>query len=76
MRSILNGYVETFYVLGNKDGKAFVNHNTKSFVLITDPMRAKKFDSREEASDYHDKCRNDYLEYLFVHQIRITVELV
>jgi len=48
----------------------------KSFILITDPMRAKKFDSREEASDYHDKCRNDYLEYLFVHQIRITVELI
>jgi len=76
MRRILNGYIDTFYVLGNKDGKAFVNQNTKSVILITDPMRAKKFNSRDEASDYNDKFRNDYLEYLFVHQIRITVELI
>ena len=76
MRRLLNGYIDTFYVLGNKDGKAFVNQNTKSVILITDPMRAKKFNSIDEASDYNDKFRSDYLEYLFVHQIRITVELI
>jgi len=76
MRRLLNGYINTFYVLGNKTGKAFVNHNIKSSILITDPMRAKKFNSMSEASDYYNKCRNNYDGELFVHQIRVTVELI
>ena len=62
MRRLLNGYIDTFYVLGNKTGKAFVNHNTKSSTLITDPMRAKRFNSENEASDYCNKCKNNYSE--------------
>jgi len=76
MRRLLNGYIDTFYVLGNEDGKAFVNHNTKSAILITDPMRAIKFDSKEEASSYNEQNKNNYKEKLIVHQIRVTVELI
>jgi len=76
MRRLLNGYIDTFFVLGNESGKAFVNHNTKSHTLITDPMGAKRFNSVNEALDYCNKCKNNYLEELFVHQIRVTVELI
>lgn len=76
MRRLLNGYIDTFFVLGNESGKAFVNHNTKSHTLITDPMRAKRFNSKDEASDYYDGCKDNYYEELFVHQIKVTVELI
>jgi len=76
MRRLLSGYIDTFYVLGNELGKAFVNHNIKSSILITDPMRAKKFNSKDEASDYCNKCKNNYSEELSVHKIRVTVELI
>jgi len=76
VRRILNGYIDTFYVLGNEEGKAFMNHNTKSAILITDPMRARKFESRKDATNYNEQNGNNYSKLLFVHQIRVTVELI
>ena len=48
MRSILNGYVETFFVLGNEYGNAFINHSS-SKALITDPLKSRKFENLKDA---------------------------
>jgi hypothetical protein len=75
MRSILNGYVDTFYVLGNKEGNGFINH-TSSKVFVTDPMRTRKFEDLKSALDFKEKNKNNYDQEIFPHQIRITVELI
>jgi len=74
MKRLLNGYVETFYVLGNRAGSGFINHSS-SKILITDPMKSRKFSDLKEALDFMEEHKNSY-EPLFPHQIRITVELI
>ncbi|HEY5561960.1 MAG TPA: hypothetical protein VIK72_09455 [Clostridiaceae bacterium] len=74
MKRFLNGYVENFYVLGNKAGNGFINHSS-SKILITDPMKSRKFDSLKEALDFIEENKNSY-EQLFPHQIKVTVELI
>ena len=70
-----NGYIMIFYVLGNKKGNCFVNHNKKSKLLITDPMRAIKFDTWGEALNWDEQNKNNYIEEIYVHEIKVTIEL-
>ncbi|HBD95571.1 MAG TPA: hypothetical protein DC057_15480 [Spirochaetia bacterium] len=70
-----NGYIKSFFVLGNESGKAFINHHS-SKVLISDPMKSRMFDSYKDALDFNVQFKNNYSEKLFVYQIRVTVELV
>jgi len=75
MKRLLNGYIETFYVLGDEKGNGFINH-TNSKTLITDPIRSRKFENEEEALVYYTQNKNNFNEELFAHQIRVTVELI
>lgn len=76
MKRLLNGYVETFFVLGNQVGNLFINHNHNSKIQVSDPLKAMKFETRNDAIDYLIQNKNNYSETLFVHEIRVTVELV
>ena len=75
MKRLLNGYIETFYVLGDKDKNGFLNH-TNSKTLITDPIKARKFENSKDALDYFIQNKINFDEELFAHQIRVTVELI
>jgi len=76
VQSIPNGYIKYFYVLGSKTGDGFMNHNIKSNKLVTDLLRAKKFDTVKEALEYYKKVKCNYLEELISHRVRVIVELI
>jgi|GEM_PF-2086646 len=70
-----NGYIKTFYVLGNEKGNGFINHSS-SKILITDPLRSRHFKNSKEALDFKMKNKNNYKDELFVHHVRVIVELI
>lgn len=76
VQSLQNGYIKYFYVLGTKQGDEFINHNHKSKTLVTDPLRAKKFDTIEEALEYYKEVENNYNVELICHRVRVMVELI
>lgn len=76
VQSLPNGYIRYFYILGTKQGDEFINHNRKSKTLVRDPLRSKKFDTKEKALEYYKEVEYNYSVELIAHHVRVVVELV
>ena len=70
----LNGFVEEFYILCDLGGTYYIDNNGEP--SITNPSQAKRFNNYGEASDYYKQNKDNYNDYLYPQEIRITVQLI